>query len=307
MNEQTPQQIPVSLIERHGISPITFGFITLFIIFFLYQIVGGLFVYFTIGMKFEKENVSVLRITTGVGQILFILIPTIILTKLATTSPVQYLRLHRTNFSLLILPLFGIFSLQQLLQSYILLQEKIPLPNWLRELIEQIKQMIEESYKLLVSSESLPEFFAVLIIVAIIPAFVEELLFRGLIQSSFERKLTPIKSLILTGIIFGAFHLNPFTFVALAGIGIYLGFLRYIANSLWVAVAAHFYNNALICIAIFFKMEDDKMILGNPETTPLALTIAILVGMLLIFIFSTYLFIQIAKNQKVSTDLKGNQ
>lgn len=293
--ELTSTEFRVPFIERLGISPVLFAFLSLIFIFVLYQIVGGIITIVAFGYKPTNENVTGYRVATGLGQILFILIPTLILVRLVSFNPKEYLRLKSTKFLTFIIPLVGMFSLQQMLQVYMIFQERIPLPEQIQSIIDQFKDLIEEIYKVLVASNSVSELSGVIIIVALIPAVAEEFLFRGLIQRNFEKNLTPLRSAIVTGIIFGAYHMNPFSFVPLAVIGIYLGFLTMRTGSLWVSVGAHFFNNFLACFALFLKFEDDYVILGNASEMSPGILLFTFWAFGVIFFVSMYYFLKITK------------
>ena len=64
------------------ISPIAAAFIGLIGGFFLYQIVGGLLTLLIFGLDIENAPVNGIRLMTMAGQILFILLPALIFTKL---------------------------------------------------------------------------------------------------------------------------------------------------------------------------------------------------------------------------------
>ncbi|HZY10942.1 MAG TPA: CPBP family intramembrane glutamic endopeptidase, partial [Bacteroidota bacterium] len=213
LNSSSPQAtitpIRIPLIERYGISSVLFGFLILIVVFILYQFIGGIITYIFFGLRPTSDTIDGFRIVTGLGQVMFLLIPTLLLVRFATLTPAQYLRLTAPDPRTLIPPLVGIFSLQQMLQIYLYFQEKIPLPETVRNMVDKFKEMIEEVYRLLVSSHSIPELIMVIFVIAFIPAIAEELLFRGLVQRSFEKGLTATKGMILTGIIFGVYHLNP--------------------------------------------------------------------------------------------------
>ncbi len=71
--------------------------------------------------------------------------------------------------------------------------------------------------------------------------------------------MSPIVSAVLAGTIFGLFHLNPFDIVALAGLGIFLGLLRYRSQSLLLPILAHFLNNAMAVFAAYVGMDNDNL------------------------------------------------
>ena len=289
--KEPPPAMP--FIERYGISPLLFGFLSLVVVFVSYQIIGGVLTYLFFGLKPVEGQATAYRMATALGELLLILVPTLILVRYAALSPRSFLRLRIPDFRTLILPLVGVFALQEMLQVYLVFQERIPLPEPLQKISQEFKQLFEEAYKLLASSSSVPELLWVILVIALIPALAEEFLFRGLVQRCFEKGLGPAWAIVLTGIIFGLYHLNPFSFVPLAVIGMYLGFLAYRSNSLWTSVAAHFYNNAIACVATFFHMDEDSLVVGNPEKLSPGFLLAVFWFFGVVFLIATYYFLRI--------------
>lgn len=266
---------------------IPFAGLCLLLIFFLYQVVGGTATFLVMGGLVNEENVSAARWLTLGGQIILILIPTMLLAKErgvgALVFPFRNVRVQEVLVTLL-----GMLSLQQILQTYMMLQDQIPLPDALHEFIDPFKQMIEETYRVLVTAQSLPEFLGVLLVVAIVPAFAEELLFRGLIQETVATKFGGLKAAVLTGLVFAAYHLSPFTFVPLAVLGIYFGYLVHRSGGLTLAIIAHFTNNFLACLAVYLGVEEGWF-LAAPEDE-LSLTLVLTGLFLVLFIGSIALF-----------------
>src|SRR3972149_7137442 len=85
--ETTPQIPPseLSFCERNRWNPAVFALACLAIIFVLYQVVAGSITFLLMGTaQVTRENVTTVRLLTMVGQLLFILIPTIVLARLLT-------------------------------------------------------------------------------------------------------------------------------------------------------------------------------------------------------------------------------
>lgn len=282
-----------TLLERYGISPILFAFLSLIVVFLLYQGVGALVTVALFGLKLTREDATGLRMATLLAQVFLLLGPALLLTRLATRNVRDFLRLQAPRASLILIPFAGIFSLQQMLQVYMAFQEKIPLPEPVRSVVDQFKQLIEETYRILVGTQSVGELLFVIMVIALTPAIAEEVLFRGLIQKNFERALGPRIGICLCALIFAAYHLNPFSFIPLVGLGLYLGFLVSWSNSLWVSVAAHFYNNLFACVAIYLGMEENFVVTPDP-THPGNLLLTFF-AFSLVFVVSTYYFARIAK------------
>src|SRR5579862_3108134 len=236
-------------IYRYQIPPFVLGVASLIVIFFLYQIVGGAITVLFFGFDPHAGQVSGFRIATAAGQIAFILLPTFFLVRLASFRPMEYFRARMPeSLPSILFALVGIFSLQQMLQVYLSFQDKIPLPSSIEHFLAPIKQALEDLTKMLVTSNSRWELTAVLFVIAFVPAICEEFLFRGLVQRSFEQSFGRKYGVLYTGIIFGAYHLNPFEFIPLAALGVYLGFVAMRANSIWVSACGHFFNNALAVV-----------------------------------------------------------
>ena len=137
------------------------------------------------------------------------------------------------------------------------------------------------------------ELSAVILIVAVVPAIVEELLFRGLIQKIFERLMSPVVSAVLAGTIFGLFHVNPFEIVPLVGLGVFFGLLRYRSQSLLVPITAHFFNNLMAVLASFYGLQDDSLVEAAQTVSSTGVMVFELFGFALLFFFTFVLYLRL--------------
>ena len=95
-----------------------------------------------------------------------------------------------------------------------------------------------------------------LIIIALIPAFGEELLFRGIIQNGLFKWSGKIHfSIWLSAFLFSAIHLQFLGFVPRLLIGGMFGYLMLWSGSIWLPIVAHFFNNATAVILSFFIFD----------------------------------------------------
>ena len=284
-----------SLPPRSNVSPVAFAFIALAVVFLLYQVFGGTVTFFIFGSKPRPNTVQWFRFTTMAGQLLLILLPTLVLTRFQGNNLRDTLRLRPTGTREIFLSIVGVLSLQQILQVYLNIQDQVPIPSSVRPLADYLRKAIEETYRQLVSAHSVPELVFVLLVVALVPAICEELLFRGLVQKNFERGVRGWWGIILPGLIFGAYHFNPFSLVPLAVLGIYFGFLVFRSNSIVPSVAAHFANNLFAVLAVFFS--GDENILLHDETGFMSVpTISLALGGFgVVFAISTYGFVKLTR------------
>lgn len=86
-------------------------------------------------------------------------------------------------------------------------------------------------------------FWLNLIIVAVMPAFVEEFTFRGIIYTGY-RNSTIKKAVAGSAVLFGAFHMNVNQFCYAVVMGIFFALLYEATGSIYASMVAHFTFNA---------------------------------------------------------------
>ena len=113
---------------------------------------------------------------------------------------------------------------------------------------------------------------------ALTPAIIEELCFRGFLFSSLSKVLSPGRVIVITSIIFGMFHvltgnaLLVERFIPTTLLGLVLGWIAYRTGSVIPSMVMHFVHNALLeLVAHYHKQLDflgDAVANGNGEGTP---------------------------------------
>ncbi|MCL5283691.1 MAG: CPBP family intramembrane metalloprotease [Armatimonadetes bacterium] len=80
---------------------------------------------------------------------------------------------------------------------------------------------------------------------AVIAPFSEEMVFRGFLLNALKKRFNPATAIIVSGIVFAAFHLPLLYIPAYVAMGIYMGYVYHKTGSLWVTFFLHLTNNAL--------------------------------------------------------------
>lgn len=276
--------------------PIAFAIISLVGLFFLYQFVGGGITLLIVGGDITTDNVMVARMATMVAQFLLLLVPTLILAKMQHGAVTNALRWRVPSTVEIILSILGMIALLQAAEGYIYFQEKIPLPESIVPFVEMVKKMIEETYRVLIESRSIPELLLVIAVVSLTPAICEEIFFRGLVQKNFSLGTNGARGVIITGIIFGLYHFNPFHAVPLVALGIYFSFLRFRSQTLIIPMIAHFTNNTLSVIAAYIYGFDQSnmpsILMEKGETVSAYTVLGTTVVFILIFILIIQMYIR---------------
>ncbi len=257
MSEEEYTQEPAGNGPRF--KPVGFAILSLVLIFFLYQVVGGGLTFYFFGNAPTSDQALIFRLATMFAELMFILVPTYFLTRIQVYNWRDFLRVRKTDWYYVLLAVVGVIALEQFLEIYLYFQGLIPVPAPLDKFINQFQHAVEHTYKVLITAHSPLEFLFVLLVVGITPAICEETLFRGFVQSNLEMPLSRNKAIIWTGIIFGAYHLDPFTFVALCALGIYFGYLVSTTGSIIVPMVAHFTNN-FVSAFVYYEWGKDSLL-----------------------------------------------
>ena len=93
-----------------------------------------------------------------------------------------------------------------------------------------------------------------MIVLAVIMAPIfEEIVFRGIIQKGLINKgMNPATAIIISSVVFGLVHGNPWQFVGAVLLGCVLGFVYHKTKSLLLPILLHAFNNLCSSILIFY-------------------------------------------------------
>lgn len=193
-----------------------------------------------------------LRISLLVSQILFMLLPTLWITqKWHSTEVRKYLRITPAPLSEIVLAVsitLLFLPAGNFINTFLITQ--LQMPDFMISINEQI-----------FSSYSVKEFLFLTLVVCITPAVCEEIFFRGLVQGTMERRLGA-QSIIIVGLIFGLFHVQPIGLISLSLLGILFGYFFHRSRSMLPNVAAHFANN-FAAIVFMAKAADGTPAFGT--------------------------------------------
>ena len=289
--------------------PARFAVAALIGLFFLYQLVGGGITLLIIGGQVTEDNVTLARLATMISQILFLLVPTILLAKRQHGKLTDVFRWRIPAFSESFLAIIGMIALMQIGEMYLFFQSKIPLPDEMMPYIEAFKKSIEEAFKLLIVARSVPELLFVVLVAALTPSVCEELMFRGLIQKNFSLGYDNTKGFLLAGAIFGLYHMNPFWLLPLIALGIYFSFLQYRSQTLILPIAAHLINNASATIGVYFYGNSDSttptMFMGEQGEPSVSMVLG--TGIVFMIIFSLVIVQYIKVTERIPNKQQQNE
>jgi membrane protease YdiL (CAAX protease family) len=158
------------------------------------------------------------------------------------------------------------------------------LENWARRMEDQLM----EQTKFLTTFESRGYFILAVLIIAIIPAFGEELLFRGVVQNLFRHLVRNVHVAIwLSSFLFALMHFQFYGLLPRMLLGALFGYLYYWSSNLWIPIAAHLINNFLL-LALLYSNQTGKTDFDVESTESLPISAILLFS--LVVGFSLFLF-----------------
>jgi sodium transport system permease protein len=98
---------------------------------------------------------------------------------------------------------------------------------------------------------------------ALLPGVCEETLFRGFILTGFQKRWGPTTAVILTAVLFGLFHLDPYRYLPTALLGALIGAIVIWTGSLWAGMTAHFIANLTSTLVFQFTYDSESQGLSN--------------------------------------------
>ncbi|MBO2010396.1 CPBP family intramembrane glutamic endopeptidase [Hymenobacter negativus] len=109
--------------------------------------------------------------------------------------------------------------------------------------------------KFLTRFNSVGRFLVGVVVIALVPAISEELVFRGVIQKNLVRWFSPHVGVWLGAALFSAIHFQFFGFVPRFVLGLILGYLYLWSGNILVSMAAHFTQNAFQLLILYIAQR----------------------------------------------------
>ena len=123
------------------------------------------------------------------------------------------------------------------------------LVHWLShiDVLDSLNEPVAETFAKMYREH----FSAFFITTVFLAPFFEELLFRGYFLESFLKNYKPWIAITSSAFLFGLLHANPAQFVTGFAVGLFLGYIYWRTDSLFMPILIHFFNNILAFIWLF--------------------------------------------------------
>jgi len=203
---------------------------------------------------YRRYRPVILAVLTGTQFLIFLLLTLLAVRRWHTPDLPSYLGLRR-------FPPAGLLALAGTL---FLLPVSSGIASWLLSYFPALERWSRVGESLIVDPRPWP-LAATLFAIAVTPGLCEEVLFRGYLQRTLQRRLAFPWHFLVSGGLFALFHQQVLSLPSLLIVGFYLGFVYSCFGSLYPTMLSHFlYNSVLILLANFpprwpavFTLEGD--------------------------------------------------
>jgi uncharacterized protein len=253
---------------------------------------SGLSVLEKAASELSNNDYAFIRYVLIVQDICFFIIPSgIVMILLKSESSARFPELRMPDLKEIMLVVILAFCLFPVTSFTGQINSAMHLPQWLSGVehwMTEKEDIADNLIEMLIISKTFWVMMLNLIIIALLPAIGEEMIFRGVLQKVFSNLFRSGQLAIwFTAFLFSAIHLQFFGFLPRFILGLVFGYIYYWRGTLWLPVVSHFVNNAFP-VALAYIQGMDKF--NSPVNTPLLkqalfLPLPIVTGLLILFYF----------------------
>lgn len=197
-------------------------------IYFLLILLGSIFVPFVLAFVFYFAGITDTRIRLMFSHIILFLVPAVIYFVVTKKNVKETLRLNKLHIEDV---------------GIILLISVLTYP--LMSCAAMISSMfVENDVGAYISSISSTPYIVMILLFGVMPAITEEVTLRGIVLSGYNNQ-SKVKASLVTGILFGIFHLDLHQLLYASVLGFVMAYLVRVTNSIFSSVILHFTVNSM--------------------------------------------------------------
>jgi membrane protease YdiL (CAAX protease family) len=196
---------------------------------------------------YNPKNADAIKVMQLVTTFFTFFIPAFFYARILNPKPFTHLGFRKEATILQIVYILGITFFALILGGALAeLNEMIPVPKSWQVKFQGLEDEYMKEVMAIATMKNGWEYFLSVIIIALIPAIFEEVIFRGALQQLLVKWFRNYWiAIIVTSIFFSAIHLSYYGFLTRAALGMILGLIFYYGKNIWLNILIHFLNNAV--------------------------------------------------------------
>lgn len=230
----------------------------------------GVFIWMLGGGRTGVENSSVysLKILQLTMSVFLFILPLLFLAQYWYENPAESLHFTvKPTGKQIILVLLLAIAIIPFINLLAYFNEQIQLPNALKNVEDYFKvkeKQAANTVAIFLNVSGVGGYLFNLFLMALIPAFGEELFFRGAVQNIFSEKFSKHAAVWIAAALFSLIHFQMYGFIPRMMMGAAFGYILVWTRTLWLPILAHLLNNTLaISVSFFMKNTDDLQKIEN--------------------------------------------
>lgn len=210
--------------------------------------------------KMPELSAQMLRIIQTFQSFFVFIIPALLCAWFFSNNPNEYLYFEKKNtFFVFVFVIIACIAVIPFINWLAYINEQMSFPDALSGLEQKMRESETAAQKVMTTmlqTDSVITLLYNILLVGVLAAVGEELLFRGIIQ----RLITDASKNIHIGIwvsafIFSSIHFQFYGFFPRLLLGAWFGYLLYWSRSLWLPILAHFVNNATAVVISYLQQH----------------------------------------------------
>lgn len=285
-----------------------FSVVMLFILLLVFQFLGAFLaavIYdfsvseiLTLGTYEDPSYVAASKLIQILGSVGTFIIPAFLFSYLFKGDPFSFYEFKNpTGMAPMFLVILMMVSVIPFINYMAELNLKMEIPiRALDQLLRTLESTAEEMMVAFTATKNIGGLLMNLLMIGVIAAVGEELIFRGLIQKLMTDMLKNVHlAILITAVLFSAFHFQFFSFLPRFVLGLILGYLMFYGKSIWYPILAHFVNNAMGVIYYYFNSMGSADDMLEEIGTSTLIPVAAVVSLALFLVFGLLWYSQVGK------------
>ncbi len=211
----------------------------------------------------DQSNIQSMKLLTALQHVFLFIVPALLASFLFSGNMFRYLSFNKSNVSMYVTVILIMILAIPVINYTGLINSKLDLPENFSGLEHTLRQLEEKAEKMTLEFLNVSTFQAYLInllIIAVLPALGEELIFRGVMLNLFKEWFKNIHIAVFIGaFIFSFIHFQFFGFLPRFLLGILFGYLMVWSGNIWLPITAHFINNAFAVSFYYFGNSEETL------------------------------------------------
>lgn len=286
-----------------------FSVVILFILGLIFQFLGAFLAAWIYGFSIsdvlelgtydDPKYVAAAKLIQILGSVGTFVVPALLFSYLFEGDIFSYYKFRNpTNTVSMFLVVLMMISIIPFINYMAEINLKMEIPfRALDQMLRSLEGTAEEMMVAFTATKSVWGLLVNLLMIGVIAAVGEELIFRGVLQRLMIQMIKNSHlAIVITALLFSAFHFQFFSFLPRFVLGLLLGYLMFYGRSIWYPILAHFVNNAMGVIYYYFNSRGSADDMLEEIGTSTLIPVAAVVSLALFLIFGVLWYYRSAEH-----------